>query len=611
MRHKIKDIRHKTQDARRRMQGINVLACLVSKQACFCFLLFAFLTNFPLSAQTNKQELYEKAIEKFEKGNFAEGYKLLDECLKKDSLWREALYAKGYFEMEEEEFQKAEQSFSQVIRYYPNDTASYLGRARAKMYLQKYRQAFSDLNKILQMDSTHRETLIEMGLAHCSAGYPKAAQNYFDKLLARSPNDNQILYFKAFAYWLDKDFTKAENLIQKVLKQEPEHIEAQRLKAYLMHEKGSYKETIRIFEQLLKKNSNIFKELDFYYWAKSLYKTRNYKQAISIAQSPKKISSWELYYVQALCYFQQKKYAEAWKNLQEAEKLNPNLPAEFFYDKAIVAYYVKLQAEAKENYLKALSIMPELYLLRNEEDEKADVLLDANRLFQKDFTKNFLDSILVTAYQERCLNILEDDETDQALKDIQKALALDSLNSKSYTIRGIIYTMQGKFEEAHRNFEKAEKLPKQRDLGYLYLMRGLSAAAAQNMGQAIFYLDKAISHNPKQANYYAEKANLLFEIGDTEGAFANIDKAIFLAPQEVDYRLDKINFLHEVERYDDVLKECEKVLKINPDAVEVYYFRGMAHWSLKNKLQARKDLTFFLQYYPDDKEAQKALKLMD
>jgi tetratricopeptide (TPR) repeat protein len=231
-------------------------------------------------------------------------------------------------------------------------------------------------------------------------------------------------------------------------------------------------------------------------------------------------------------------------------------------------------------------------------------------LLHKQFQKAELDSLLVLAYQERCLDILQEDQKQQALKDINKALTIDSLNSRSYTIKGIVEAMQGNFQEANRLFERAEKLPRQRDLGYLYLMRGLAAAEAENFGQAIYYIDKAISQNPQAANYYAEKAHILFEIDSIDEALENINKAIRLKPKDVDFRLEKIGYLYADERFDEVLKECNETLQINPDAVEVYFYSGMSHWAKQNTQQARKDLEYFLVYYPDDQEATKALKSM-
>lgn len=575
------------------------------------FLIFWGATLFAQKDEASLEKIYNDALKSFDKNDYQQGYKLLDECLKQDSLWHKALYARAFYQLQEGKNQEAERSFSKIIRYYPTDIDGFLGRAEARANQQRFPQAFKDLEKALKMDSTHLGAIYQMAFTHFKADNPKMVQAYLDKGLTYAPENIQFLLLKALTYQTYKEFSQAENILQKVLKKEPENIEAQKIKAVIAYERGSYKDAIRTYEQILKKNPNAFTEEDFYYWSMALYKTKSYKQALSIIQSIKEIQNSELYYVQALCLFQQKKYTEAWEAMQNAEKLDDSFPAEFYYDKAIMAHYAKKAQSARENYLKALVLMPEIYLLRNDKDEKVEVLMNANSIFQREFSQKFLDSVLVTAYQERSLNVLENDKTNEALKDIEKALAIDSLNSKSYTIRGITYALMGKFQDANRDFEKAEKLPKERDLGYLYLMRGLAAAEAQNIGQAVFYLDKAISHSPLQANYYAEKAHLLFEIGDTEGAFKCIDKAIVLAPKEVDYRLDKINFLHEEERYDDLLKECERVLEIEPDAVQVYYFRGMAHWAKKNKTQARKDLEFFLQYYPDDKDAQKALKLLD
>lgn len=582
-------------------------------QAIFCTFFLVFCSNVVLVAQTKQKDLeknYEKAIKSFEKNDFSEGYQYLQTCLSIDSLWRDALYAKAFFELEEEKYLSSQKSFNKLLQHYPSDTAAYLGRARALAGLSLFSQAVADVQKVLQMDSTHTQALSDMGFLYTQAGFPKKAQEFLDKALLKEPQNSQILQLKSYAFWLDKDLDKAEEFLQKSLQYDRDNLEAQKLGAYIAYDKGKFSETIKIFERILKKNKYAFNEDDLYYWSMAHYKLKNYKKAAKIAQSPKKYSNPHLYYVQALCYFRSRQYPSAWDLSEIAEQIGEEMPAEFFYDKAIFAHYVGKKAEAKRLYAIALSMMPELFLQKNEKDEKAEVVADASKILHNQFQKQELDSLLVLAYQERCLNILQQDEKQQAFKDINKALQLDSLNSRSYTIRGIVQAMQGNFQEAHRDFEKAEKLPRQRDLGYLFLMRGLAAAEAENFGQAIYYVDKAIDQNPQMPNYYAEKAHILFEIDSIDDALQNIDKAIALQPKEVDFRLEKIGYLYAEERFEEVLKECAETLKINPDAVEVYFYSGMSHWAKDNTAQARKDLEYFLVYYPDDPEAQKALKSM-
>ena len=582
-------------------------------QAILCTLCLIFCSNLVLVAQTKQKDLeknYEKAIKSFEKSNFAEGYQHLQTCLSIDSLWRDALYAKAFFELEEEKYLSSQKSFSKLLLYYPGDTASYLGRAKAYTGLSQFSQAVADVQKVLDMDSTHTQALADMGFVYANAGFPKKSQDFLDKALQKDPQNTLILQLKSYAFWLDKDLDKAQEFVQKALKEDKNNLEAQKLQAYIYYDKGKFSETIKTFEAILKTNKKGFDEDDFYYWSMAHYKLKNYKKAANIAQSISKHSNSLLYYVQALCYFQSRQYPSAWDLSEIAEEMGKEMPAEFFYDKAIFAYYVGKKTEAKRYYATALSIMPELFLQKNEKDEKAEVVADASKILHNQFQKVELDSLLVLAYQERCLNILQEDEKQQALKDIAKAMAIDSLNSRTYTIRGIIQAMQGDFQAANRDFEKAEKLPRQRDLGYLYLMRGLAAAEAENFGQAIYYIDKAIAQNPQMPNYYAEKAHILFEIDSIEEALQNINKAIALKPKEIDFRLEKIGYLYAEERFDEVLEECSKTLKINPDAVEVYFYRGMSHFAKENIKQAKKDLEYFLVYYPDDQEAQKALKTM-
>lgn len=578
----------------------------------FLFLIsLLFVVFLKTTAQTKQKDLeknYEKAIKSFEKNDFKEGYSYLAECLKIDSTWHDALYSRAFFELEEEEYEKAEKSFSKLLYHHPKDTLAYLGRARAKVNLDLFEQAFRDVQRVLQMDSTHVQALTDMGYVYASAGFPKAAQEYLDKALKYSPENNSIYQLKSYAYWLDKDLDGATIYADKALEKNKNNIEALKLKAYISYEKNKYQETIKTFESVLKKDKYAFEEDDFYYWGMAHYKLKNYKKALEIFQSYPEFQNPYLAYGEAIAYFQTKQYEKAWQATLKAEAKKQDLPAEFYYDKAIIAHYNQRKTEAKDNYSHALGMMPELFLQKNSKDEKAEVITDAGKLLNSSFTKTELENLLVLAYQERSLNLLQENDKKQALKDVEKALKMDSLNSRSYTIRGIVYAMDGDFQNSNKDFEKAEKLPKERNYEYLYLMRGLAAAEAENFGQAVFYLDKAIATNPQNPSYYAEKAHILFEIDSVEEALQNIDKAITLNPKESEYRLDKIGYLYGDEQFDKVLTESEELLKLDPDTVEVYYFRGMAHLAKNNQKQAKKDLEYFLVFYPDDQEAQKALQ---
>jgi len=186
-------------------------------QAILCTLCLIFCSNLVVVAQIQQKDLeknYEKAIKSFEKNNFAEGYEYLQRCLQIDSLWRDALYAKAFFELEEENYLASQKSFSKLLLYYPTDTAAYLGRARAYSGLSLFQQAVADVQRVLQMDSTHTQALSDMGFVYAQAGFPKKAQEFLDKALQKEPQNTQILQLKSYAYWLDKDLDKAEEFAQ-------------------------------------------------------------------------------------------------------------------------------------------------------------------------------------------------------------------------------------------------------------------------------------------------------------------------------------------------------------------------------------------------------------
>jgi tetratricopeptide (TPR) repeat protein len=96
--------------------------------------------------------------------------------------------------------------------------------------------------------------------------------------------------------------------------------------------------------------------------------------------------------------------------------------------------------------------------------------------------------------------------------------------------------------------------------------QGLTALRAGDYNAAAVYLDQAIAQGDHRAAAYQQRCGVAVQMDDAEGAIA----------------------------------PCTAALTANPNAVDPYLYRGLAHYRLGQYGSAHADLTQYLRHRPDD-----------
>lgn len=576
----------------------------------YCWFIVFIGSNWAF-AQIEQKDLeknYEKALKYFENGKKTEAYRYLDKCLAIDSTWRDAWYAKGFFALESSEYEAATHFFTKSIQFSSLDTLAYLGRAKSFLEIGNYPQTFRDIQFILEKDSTHLQALMDMAYAYATTGYTELAQSYLDKALQKEPENASIWQLKAYTYWLAKDWKQSEFFNDKVLQKNPENIESLKIKAYLLFDKKDFAASLQIFQKIAKIDKYAFEEDDFYQWGMALFHLKAYDKALKIFQSYPNTQHINLLYGQALCYIQQKELTKAWDILEYIEKLEPAQTAEFYYNKAFLAYQLNKKQLSTELYKKSLALMPELYEHKTPKNVEAVLIARTNDLLKNSLTSSETTKLLLEAYQQRALAFLEIEMYEEAKNDLQKTFKLDSLSSINYGIRGLTEALEAK-KVSQQYFDKAEKLCRNNaEKEKIYWLRALAASETENYGQSLFFLGKAIELNPQEADYYAEQARIFYQTEQSDAALTSIEKALTLNKENTDYQLDKLKILYTENKMVSLLAASTTFIKNNPLIAEAYFFRALALLADGQKDEAKKDLNYFLLFYPDDKDAKELLK---
>ncbi|MGI8432986.1 MAG: tetratricopeptide repeat protein [Chthoniobacterales bacterium] len=194
-----------------------------------------------IEAAKNKE--WDKAIDLFQKAVKAEP----KEPNNHNNL---GLAYKGAGKMEE-----AVKAFSGTLEVEPDNYAAYLNRGIVNISLKKYTDATQDLTRAIKLKdsvSAHRFR----AFAYLGAkDYARAVEDY-NVVLKEKENDVEILDRRAFALWNVKEYDKAIADFSKIIKEKPQNKEAYLDRSYVYELKKDYAKGIADCDKVLSLDPN-------------------------------------------------------------------------------------------------------------------------------------------------------------------------------------------------------------------------------------------------------------------------------------------------------------------------------------------------------------------
>jgi tetratricopeptide (TPR) repeat protein len=285
--------------------------------------------------------------------------------------------------------------------------------------------------------------------------------------------------------------------------------------------------------------------------------------------------------------------------------------AALFYNRAIVRFNLKDKKGAVSDYLKAISLTPEITRQQDRFGDRLDVLGNAAIVLKGLYSQKEVDSVTAVGYQQRAYALLEENngQEREALNYINQALSLDNKSGKSYYTRARINYLQEEYSQALQDVNKAISLGQQEEEDGFYYLRGLIFYEMDLPQKAYQDFSKAITIDSKSPDYYYDRAFASAGLGEYKEAISDIDQALALDQESrFTYLLARSGFYNESHLYEKALADCDEVLGKMPDRAVVYYQRGVALSGLKRYNEAVADFTKALRIAPDFAEASDALR---
>lgn len=199
-------------------------------------------------------------------------------------------------------------------------------------------------------------------------------------------------------------------------------------------------------------------------------------------------------------------------------------------------------------------------------------------------------------------------DTDSALTQAQKWLAIEPDNSTAHQMAAIALIMQNRSKEASQHV--ARMIEQNSDAGLDNLLAHSEDLDSQHAQAVLATLSPLAKQYPKEPTLWYARSLHLHEEGDTKQAYQAINKALKLASDNQDAQLFKGQLLFELGRKRASLRHLRKVVKLNPEQQRprALYINFLIESGADQK--TKEQITELAKHNPDSQHLRYALGLL-
>ncbi len=184
-------------------------------------------------------------------------------------------------------------------------------------------------------------------------------------------------------------------------------------------------------------------------------------------------------------------------------------------------------------------------------------------------------------------------ENKMASDDLDKAIELKFDSAELYFNRGYLYQQQGLYSDAINDYDTA--ISKKEDYGEAYYRRGRSKYDLDQVEEALEDFERALPLQPNSPYVHYWSGLAKQQLGQVEEALTDFAEAISLRPDYFDAYFQRGLVLKELQEYPSALDDFNRAIEINPKDIFVYYNRSETLFFLQLVDDARQDLEVALK----------------
>jgi tetratricopeptide (TPR) repeat protein len=206
------------------------------------------------------------------------------------------------------------------------------------------------------------------------------------------------------------------------------------------------------------------------------------------------------------------------------------------------------------------------------------------------------------AYYGRGLALFASGQTEKAMEDYDRAIALDPFYAKAYATRGFVHDRLGQVDKAIADYDKAIAL-NPRD-AQAFNNRGVIFEKMGRFDKAIEDYNKVIEIDPNESQSYNNRGVVYEKMGRFDRALADYDRAIALNQSNSDAYYNRGNAYDEMGRFDEAISDYDKAIALNPNDSQAYNNRGLVFEKMNDLDKAIADYNKAVALNPSNSEAQ-------
>ena len=186
-----------------------------------------------------------------------------------------------------------------------------------------------------------------------------------------------------------------------------------------------------------------------------------------------------------------------------------------------------------------------------------------------------------------------------------------------YYGQGLNYAIEGKFEEAKVEFEKAlevdpHNMPTKLNLQLtkdvinrkikketaIVMFTGIGVSEVGGFYEAIKCFSEAIANNPNYASAYSCRGLAYNAEGKYDEAISDFNKALNIDPKDVVAYTNRVDAYDNKGKFELAITDLNKAIEISPESAELYYNIAVIYVKVGRKKEAIESYKNFIEYAP-------------
>ncbi|MDC1203390.1 tetratricopeptide repeat protein [Crocinitomicaceae bacterium] len=438
---------------------------------------------------------------------------------------------------------------------HPKSKEVYVHRAGLLDTLE-LQEALKEIDAALQIDSNYVDAYREQASIYYNHDKFIEAVNSMSKAIELDSLNEDFYFSRAFIFKEMDSIILAAKDFEKVIGLDPEDLEAYYNLGVIHCENGLNEDALMDFEKVLEIDSTYVNAINY---IGVIYKDlgiidlaiKTYERGIALEQTDPLAAAY-CYSNRAAIYETQEEFEQALSDYTKAIALDPENP---------------LRYELRANFYDQLG-----------EDEENPALIDYSRAID-------LDKENPERWSDRAEFHYYAGHDQDALKDFNKLLELDSTNIDAINTIGLIYVEQGKIDLAIQTYERGIALEKTDPIAasYCYRNRGIIYRNQEKYQKAIDDFTKTIDLDPNTASRYIDRANCYRDMNENEKALEDYDMAIQVDPKDAENWYWRGSFLfYFMSDYKGAIRDLEKSISLNPSDIYNYIWLGELYYEIED-----------------------------